>query len=118
MKHHPTMQGKCHHMIVNVSPIDRGHALFVPEPESCLPQVSHMYFSASLGLAHSHWHNFVLQATNTAKAGNKTNSHQGFISGGDIFNITAKIFWGGVPKAPPLCMKPYTCSNYHLLTHG
>ena len=51
MKHHPTMQGKCHHMIVNVSPIDRGHTLFVPEPESCLPQVNHMYFSASPGLA-------------------------------------------------------------------
>lgn len=29
-------------MIVNVSPIDVGHVLFVPEPESCLPQVSHL----------------------------------------------------------------------------
>ena len=29
------------HMIaVNVSPIDRGHVLLVPEPSSCLPQVS------------------------------------------------------------------------------
>jgi hypothetical protein len=26
-------------MVVNVSPIDRGHVLFVPEPSSCLPQV-------------------------------------------------------------------------------
>ena len=25
---------------VNVSPIDRGHVLLVPEPASCLPQVS------------------------------------------------------------------------------
>ena len=30
-------------MIANVSPIDFGHALFVPEPESCLPQVSNLY---------------------------------------------------------------------------
>ena len=26
-------------MVVNVSPIDRGHVLLVPEPSSCIPQV-------------------------------------------------------------------------------
>lgn len=35
-------QDKRHNVIVNVSPIDVGHVLFVPEPESCLPQVSHL----------------------------------------------------------------------------
>lgn len=30
---------KRHLMVVNVSPITYGHALFIPEPESCLPQV-------------------------------------------------------------------------------
>ena len=47
------MQGKHHHMIVNVSPIDRGHALFVPEPESCLPQVNLMYLSPRPHIVHS-----------------------------------------------------------------
>ena len=52
------MQGKYHHMIVNVSPIDRGHALFVPEPESCLPQVNLMYLSPSLTLYIHHLYKF------------------------------------------------------------
>ena len=65
------MQGKHHHMIVNVSPIDRGHALFVPEPESCLPQVNLMYLSPSLTL---YIHHFILQAANPAQAGNKVAS--------------------------------------------
>ena len=34
------MQGEGHMIAVNVSPIDRGHVLLVPEPSSCLPQVS------------------------------------------------------------------------------
>ena len=29
-----------HILVVNVSPIDYGHVLLVPEPRSCLPQVS------------------------------------------------------------------------------
>jgi GDP-D-glucose phosphorylase len=33
------MQGEGHMIAVNVSPIDRGHVLLVPEPSSCLPQV-------------------------------------------------------------------------------
>ena len=39
--HHP-MQDKRHLIAVNVSPIDRGHVLLVPEPASCLPQVSRL----------------------------------------------------------------------------
>ena len=31
---------KRHMLAVNVSPIDRGHVLLVPEPASCLPQVN------------------------------------------------------------------------------
>ena len=31
---------KRHMVAVNVSPIDRGHVLLVPEPTSCLPQVN------------------------------------------------------------------------------
>ena len=38
-------------MIVNVSPIDVGHVLFVPEPESCLPQVSHLKIIRDFRLA-------------------------------------------------------------------
>lgn len=35
---------------VNVSPIDWGHVLLVPEPTSCLPQVSGHYISLVLPL--------------------------------------------------------------------
>ena len=31
---------KRHMVAVNVSPIDKGHVLLVPEPTSCLPQVN------------------------------------------------------------------------------
>ncbi|CAI8052235.1 GDP-D-glucose phosphorylase 1 [Geodia barretti] len=34
-----TAEGEGHMIAVNVSPIDRGHVLLVPEPSSCLPQV-------------------------------------------------------------------------------
>lgn len=32
---------KRHLVLVNVSPITHGHALLVPEPSTCLPQVAH-----------------------------------------------------------------------------
>ena len=34
-----SLQVEYHNVVINVSPIDRGHCLFVPNPKLCLPQV-------------------------------------------------------------------------------